>query len=190
MTDWGELGQQASAAADRMMTRTLLAIDPGETTGWSLWALEPDAPLMRLEYGAVLRGVDGFLDWAERQLIALSPSTIIFELFNPHLGYGDAKNYEALEIQGCMRAVARALALQVAWHTTAMKALCRDDVLKRAGLYIEPAQAKVDEAILWKDARDVNDSQRHALAWAKAHDHQPSIRLYWPNDENVPGAEV
>lgn len=163
------------------MADALLAIDPGESTGWSLWAVPDDAPMMRLEYGLVHGGRAGFQAWSREHLAALRLDIIVCERFNPHLGYGGAaKDYTPLYIEGQLDIISEALAIEVIWQDTSMKDLCRDAVLKREGLYIQPAQAKVDEAILWQDARDVNDSMRHALAWAKAIDHDPTVRAYWP----------
>jgi hypothetical protein len=162
------------------VAETIWFCDPGGTTGWSLWAFPDTSPAMRLEYGAVKSGVEGFLTWSERTLGVLRPDAIVFERFNPDLGYGKSKDYEALEIQGVVRAVARALGIDLIFQDTDMKAMCSDADLKRLGFYIEPAQARVDPAIMHVDARDVNDSQIHAMAFAKATDHAPTIEAFWP----------
>lgn len=162
------------------MTDSLLSVDPGQVTGWSLWALDDEHPLQRLEYGLVKGGVEGWLTWQERRLGELRPDVIVFENFNPNLGYGGAKDFEALEIKGAFRAGCRALGLEVTFQETDMKALCKDDDLRRLGLWILPSEAKVDPAIMHEDARDVHDSFIHALAWAKASGHEPTVALYWP----------
>lgn len=165
------------------MTETgelVLGVDPGDTTGWSLWEIAADAPAMRLSYGAVKAGVDGWIYWARRNLELMRPSVIIFERFNPDLGYGTAKDYQALEVQGSVKTLAAGLGIDLIMHDTSMKALCSDADLKRLGFWITPAQARVDEAILHEDARDVNDSQIHVLAHAKAVDHEPTVRAFWP----------
>jgi len=162
------------------VSETIWSCDPGGTTGWSLWELPDDSPIMRLDYGAIKGGFLGYLFWMERNLAVLRPSLIIFERFNPDLGYGKAKDYEALEIQGSARTAASALGIDIVLHDTNMKALCHDDDLKRLGFYITPAQAKVDPAILHTDGRDVNDSEIHALAHAKAIDHEPTMTAFWP----------
>ncbi|MDF2915889.1 MAG: hypothetical protein K0S70_106 [Microbacterium sp.] len=163
-----------------MMGETILGIDPGGTTGWSLWELPDDLPAMRLQYGAIKGGAMGFLFWMERNLGPLRPSLIVFERFNPDLGYGDAKDYEALIIQGLVMGAASALGIDLLLHETGMKAMCTDDALKRLGFYITPAEAKVDPAIMHEDARDVNDSEIHVLAHAKAIEHQPTLDAFWP----------
>lgn len=163
------------------MAESLLAIDPGEVTGWSLWALDPEFPLSRLEYGLVKGGAEGWFFWQEHHLGTLRPDVIVFERFNPNLGYGKSKDYSALVIEGGLRVACRALALEVTMHGTDMKALCRDEVLKQSGLWVTREQARNDPAIMHEDARDVNDSQIHALAWAKASGHEPTIRAFWPD---------
>src|SRR4051812_3156241 len=45
------------------MTETLLSIDPGEATGWSIWLVDEDRPIQRIEYGVTPNGVEGFLDY-------------------------------------------------------------------------------------------------------------------------------
>lgn len=163
-----------------MNSELVWSCDPGETTGWSLWEMPDDKPMMRLQYGAIKAGVDGFIYWAERNLGILRPTLIIFERFNPDLGYGRGKDYQALEVQGSVKTLASALGIDLVLHDTNMKALCTDNDLKRLGYYIMPEQARVDPAILHEDARDVNDSQIHALAHAKASDHESTLAAFWP----------
>ena len=162
------------------MSETAWVCDPGETTGWSLWEFPDDAPAMRLEYGAIKGGHLGVQDWIERgNLALLRPSVVIFERFNPDLGYGKAKDYDALVTQGVVLAGARAIGVEVIYHETNMKALCTDDDLKRLGFWITPAQARVDPAILHEDARDVNDSALHAMAHAKVTGHEATVTAFW-----------
>lgn len=159
------------------MSESFWAVDPGETTGWSLWVMEPDLPIYRLDYGRILGGLDGVLDYAEQHFAGLRQggAKILCERFNPALGTADgSKNYEPMYIEGALKAICRALGLEIIWQETGMKTLCTDDALKAAGLWID--NSEFDEG----DARDVNDSQRHALAFAKSHDHEPSILRYWP----------
>lgn len=157
------------------MDETLLSIDPGQATGWSLWTFADDHALQRLDYGVIPEGLDGFLRWAEARIGALRPSVTVFELFRPNLGYNaHSKDYEAMLIEGALKATARALALEVVYQGNDMKALCSDADLKRLGLWVENSEVE------WTDARDVNDSQRHALAWAKANGHEATIDAFWP----------
>lgn len=165
------------------MTDILLALDPGESTGWSSWLIDDDAPLQRIDYGLIKGGLKGFVMWMSTTL-GNRPDLIVCEEFNPHLGYGggSAKNYEPLYIEGALYAMTDALQLEVVWQGADMKPLCSDEKLREQGLYISNAEARENPAISWMDARDVNDSQRHALAWAKLTEHEPTISSLWPED--------
>lgn len=155
------------------MTETLLSFDPGQVTGWSLWAFDDGHAFQRLEFGLIKGGLDGVLDWIERHLGLLRPSLTLVERFNPDLGDAN-KDYEAMLIMGALKAACRALGIDLEFQDIDMKALCRDEVLKVHGLWIDGPE--VDHT----DGRDVNDSEINALAWAKAHDHEPTVALYWP----------
>lgn len=161
------------------MSESLLALDPGEVTGWSLWVLDDDAPLQRLDYGLIHGGTFGAAEWLEQRLGVLRPDILVCERWNRFDGRAGDPTYP-LQIEGLLIGAARALGLEITWQSNGMKDLCRDSTLKEFGFYIMPAAAKVDPAIMWEDARDVNDSQRHALAWAKAADHEPTVTAFWP----------
>lgn len=162
------------------MTDSILALDPGESTGWSLWALDDDYPIQRLDYGLVKGGMEGLVTFMEVRLGAVRPDVIVCEKWNVNDGRrGDPT--EPLRIEGAMYAIASALGLELVFQPTSMKDQCHDYVLQDNGLWISPAEAKLDPAILWVDARDVNDSQIHALAWAKTTaQHEPTLAAYWP----------
>lgn len=162
------------------MADTVLSFDPGESTGWSLWTYDEAHPMQRLEYGLIKGGLRGFVFWNTYHLGALRPDTIVCERYNPHLG-GGAKNYEPLYIEGALYAITDALAMEVIWQEIGTKDQCHDSVLRENGLWVSNEDARTDPAIDWIDGRDINDSQAHALAWAKLSDHEPTIALYWPD---------
>ena len=164
------------------MSELILGIDPGEVTGWSLWALEDDRPIQRLEYGLIKDGRAGWLRLGGMWLGQLRPGLVICEKFNEDDGRKGVANLTPIWIEGSIETMCDALGLEVLMQPTAAKSQVHDDVLRRAGLYIENRVAKKDAAIMHQDARDVNDSQIHVLAWAKAAiDHEPTIALYWPD---------
>jgi hypothetical protein len=157
------------------MTDSLLALDPGKVTGWSLWTLDDDFPMTRLEYGLAKGGIDGFISFMELRLGIWRPDIIVCE----HFDLDGRTRYPDLtprDCEGALRAMVSALGLEVVWQNTDMKALCRDQTLKDHGLWLTGS----DPAIRHDDARDVNDSQVHALAYAKASGHEPTVALYWP----------
>jgi len=163
------------------MTETILGIDPGESTGWSLWLLDNDAPIQRVDYGLIHGGVDGFITFMEVRLGSMRPSVTICEKFNEKDGRVAVADLTPLPIEGAIRAIASALALELIFQPTAMKSMCSDEKLKELGFYITNAEARENPKIRWQDARDVNDSEIHVLAWAKSIDHTPTVEAYWPD---------
>lgn len=160
------------------MTDSILAIDPGESTGWSLWALDDDRPIQRLDYGLIHDGGTGYMPWAERHLGTLRPDLVIYEKFIPD-GRITVADLVGLPVEGMIEMGCRALGIECIWQPNGMKAQVRDDVLRENGLYITNEEARTNPAINWKDARDVNDTQIHALGWAKFN-HEPTLAAYWP----------
>lgn len=157
-------------------TETLLAFDLGEANGWSYWTLSSTTPITRLDYGLVPGGLNGLLDWLEVHLSPLNPSYVVCEKFETD---GRPGSIVGVPGEGAVAALARVqLGIEVDWQTNVYKRQVSDDDLRAAGLWLT---AKAD-GIPWKDADDVNDSQRHALAWAKTRDHQPTIAAYWPDN--------
>ena len=163
------------------MTESILAFDPGDVTGWSLWAYDPDYPVQRLEYGMIHGGLEGFIQFLELRLGRLHPDILICERFNTEDGRVGRADLTPIYLEGALAAICSALGIEIIWQDTYMKSLCTDDTLRAHGLYIYPKQVKVDPAIMHTDARDVNDSQIHVLAYAKSTDHEPTIALYWPD---------
>jgi len=163
------------------MSELIMGIDPGESTGWSLWALEPDLPIQRLEYGLIHGGLKGFVSFMEIRLGRLHPTTIACEKFNENDGRVALGSLVPLPIEGAIYAMASALGIELVMQPTSMKDLCRDSVLKEFGLYITNAEARENPHIKWKDARDVNDSQMHVLAFAKSINHEASVEAFWPD---------
>lgn len=162
------------------MSESILVIDPGEVTGWSLWALDREYPVQRLEYGMIHGGLDGFITFMEVRLGRMRPDLIICEKWNTNDGRrGDPSN--PLRIEGALQAMCSALGLELLWQMNDMKSLCTDATLIEHGLYITPKEAKVDPTILHVDARDVNDTAIHMLAYAKASGHDATIALFWPD---------
>jgi len=162
------------------MTETVLAIDPGKVSGWSLWLFEQDRPLQRIEYGLVHGGLPGWTTWMEVRLWGLRPDVVVCEKFELD-GRTVSPDLTPLLIEGGLFVAMSALGMQPpVFQTTDYKAQVSDVILKRLGLFIERAQARTDPAILHTDGDDVNDSQRHALAWAQSIEHIPTVAMMKP----------
>lgn len=161
------------------MGHLLLALDPGDATGWSVWDLEPDEPIFRLDYGVIPNGIDGFIAWTMNHHHYLREAIVVCERFVPD---GGAQEYEPLGIEGALRcALAYLGAPPPTFQLRSRKrnlgdAKVRDQLLKTLNLWVTGADPKV----AWVDGRDVNDTAIHALVWAKDHEHQPTLAAFWP----------
>lgn len=153
-----------------MPSRTLLSIDPGWATGVSLWTVPDDEPIERQAYWLVVGGPEGFNEWWRND----GPwvDLVICEEFIQD-GRTPKVDTNALQIEGYLMGVWGID--RVIWQRNAMKNTKTGDVLlKQHGLFL------TGKLVHWKDGRDVNDSQLHALAWAK-NNHRPSQEFFWPN---------
>lgn len=159
------------------MNETVLSIDPGQSTGWSTWELGPELPMTRTAFGQIPKGVRPFALWFRGA--APLYDRIIFERFR--LG-GDVEypDLTPVLIEGSLVTILSEADLpDPIWRYRQDKApeRCSDQILKAHGLWITAAM--VD----WSDGRDANDTQLHALAWAKENDHAPTLARYWPDVE-------
>jgi hypothetical protein len=159
-----------------MMTdyETHLYVDPGMTTGLSLWSYREDAPIQRLDYWAVPLGMIGMETWMSSKLGRLRPDLTVCERFDRN-EIVPGVVLEPLPIEGLLYGACMALGLELEMQERVVKAMCSDETLKRSGLWL------TGDDVGHIDARDVNDTQRHALGRAKAHGHIPTIEAYWPD---------
>lgn len=159
------------------MDSHVIAFDPGKVTGWSRWEYLPDQPMQRLDYGLIGDGLDGVIDWCLRNERYLSESTLVCEGYIPESLATEWRT--PIRIEGALTALAACHAVPPPiFQARATKRSVTDAVLKREGLWLLGSDPKIG----WEDARDVNDSQLHALAWAKHEGHLPTIRRFWPED--------
>lgn len=144
------------------MTRTLLALDPGGTTGWSVWTYSDTEPLTHVGHGMVKDGLRGFIQFAS----GVHPDEVLSETFVLD-GRTPKPNTEPLRIEG---------ALSVIWpdwigQRNVMKAHAPDELLKAKGLW-------------WPGAGHDRDSARHAIARMKVTRHAPTLAwLYGKGEE-------
>jgi hypothetical protein len=153
----------------------VLAFDPGGATGWSLWFYDVDEPMQRVDYGVVAGGADGFCEWLWRHHSLLMRASVhIIEHYVPDGGPGEVD--DALQVEGALRGTLAALCLPpLVQQRRHDKRQVSDDLLHRVGLWVG------NDEVDWEDARDVNDSEIHALAWAKMREHLPTLAAYWPD---------
>ena len=139
---------------------TLLSLDPGETTGWSLWEYDSTYPLTHLEHGMIGHGADGFAHWYKS--LPERPDKIVCEDFILD-GRTATPNTTPLNIIGMLQLDRPDLILQ----RNTVKSTIPDRVLKQVGLW-------------WPGAGHDRDSARHALAFMRIARHRPTINHYYP----------
>ena len=148
---------------------TLLALDPGFTTGWSFHRYDAVTPLTLLSHGQIVGGNRGFIDWWNAR--EKTWDEVVAETFvDDHRT--SSPDVTPLRIEG---------SLDVLWpewigQRNFMKLHARDDMLKASGLWL-------------KGQPHATDSVRHALALMKTRRHEPTLRRYWParTHESAPG---
>lgn len=157
------------------MSSRLLAIDPGQATGWSLWELPDDGPMERLSYGLIQGGWEGFDEWWESNDIDgirhIDVDTVVCEDYIPD-GRATQIDPNALLIKGYLGGYLGKE--NVTYQRNAVKITVGDKLLKQHGFWLTGKQ------VGWKDARDVNDSELHALGWGKIN-HLSTTKYFWPN---------
>lgn len=153
---------------------TILGIDPGEATGWSLWEYGKNTAARRLEYGLVLRGVEGFMEFTYAMPMRIADE-IVFEEFKLD-GRTKSPDLVSREIQGCARMWTYGREVPLHLQDNGFKRQVNDQVLKDAGLWVMPAD------VGYHKGRDVNDSQVHVLARLKTQGHLPTLARYWPDE--------
>lgn len=159
------------------MPRRLLAFDPGLVTGWSYWSFGPAQAMLREDYGLIRGGAEGVIDFCITHHRYLRESVVVCERFVPEkLG---VELTVPIRIEGALMATCASFAVPPPeFQLRSRKRNVGDATLRRAGLWLKGSDPKID----WTDARDVNDSQLHALAWAKDGEHEPTLRAYWGED--------
>lgn len=155
-----------------MSGKLILALDPGKTTGWSTWRMMPFEPIEHLDHGMVPGGVEGFIQWVHgmewteefRKSRALRVVSETFVLD----GRTRKPDVTPLKIEGALSV------LFPGWvgQRNTFKSHAPDELLKAHGLW-------------WKGAGHDRDSARHAIAYAKARKHIPTIRHFWPPREDA-----
>jgi hypothetical protein len=150
--------------------KLLLSLDPGKVTGWSLWTWDHVNALERVKYGVIPEGIYGFIAWWHRTNPRVD--AIVFERFFLGDDFVNDRTMQASLIEGALLALVPP-AFPTYFQRRVDKRAVPDHVLKQHGLWLTGTQ------VGWEDGRDVNDSQIHALAWAKRQEHEPTLRRYF-----------
>lgn len=141
--------------------KKLLALDPGGTTGWSLWYYGDITPLTHIEHGMIGGGVEGFVRWYIED--APEFDEIVSESFVLD-GRTVSPDVTPLRIEGALVAL---WPEYVIYQRNLLKRLAPDDLLKRIGLW-------------WAGKGHDRDSARHALALMQSRKHIPTLKWLFP----------
>ncbi|MDF2990241.1 MAG: hypothetical protein K0S37_755 [Microbacterium sp.] len=145
------------------MTR-LLALDPGGTTGFSVWEYGPLQPLTHIHHGQIAGGLRGFGAWARRFDEPIDE--VVAESFVDDHRTADP-DVTPLRIEGVIDFVWGVHGVPVVLQRNFAKAHARDALLERMGWW-------------WKGQEHARDSARHAVAFLKTARHAPTLRLINP----------
>ena len=149
----------------------LLALDPGKTTGASLWVYDEETPLEPYARWQVEGGLYGFLDFFDQ--IKKFADQIVSESFVLD-GRTPNPDVTPLQMDGALMAFWPVYNTPVAFQRNNFKKHVSNELLKAHGLY-------------WKGEPHAMDSARHALAYMKTQRHMPTLQKYFSDNEETPG---
>lgn len=149
---------------------TLLALDPGRTTGASLWKYSDTEPLECTWHGQIMYGVKGFILY---MLDHVDPDIVVAEQFVLD-GRTPNPDVTPLKIEGAMMAHYDPDFTLIAFQRNNFKKHVSNELLKAHDLY-------------WKGEQHAMDSARHALAFMKVNKHMPTLQKYFSDNEETPG---
>lgn len=141
----------------------ILGLDPGISTGWSLWSYDESHAPQHLDHGIIGEGVRGFVRWWESGGALHNgayPDEVVAESFRLD-GRTDFPEVMPLRIEG---------ALAVLWPNTHFQP-------NTAKLHLSDRKMK-ELGLWWPGAGHDRDSMRHVFAWLKINRHRPTLELW------------
>lgn len=144
----------------------ILALDPGKTTGASLWSYTDEEPITNLWHRQITDGTQGFIKFITE---LETPDIVVAEQFvlDGRTPYPDVT---PLQIEGALLIYYNKPETLIVFQQNNFKAHAKNDVLKAHDLY-------------WKGEPHAMDSARHALAYMKTQRHIPTLLKYFLNEE-------
>lgn len=149
--------------------KRLLSLDPGKTTGMSIWMYDAETPLTKIAHGQIEGGVEGFLEYFYPSNMFMPWDVIVSESFVLD-GRTPNPDITPLKIEGILEAHAFRTGCQLRFQRNNFKAHVDDDKLKKFSFYV-------------KGMPHSNDSMRHALAYMKTSYHRPTLDAYFKVEE-------
>jgi hypothetical protein len=145
--------------------KTLLALDPGGTTGVSIWQYDFETPLTHVAHHQITDGIDGFIKFLLPDGKPLPFDVIVYENFRLD-GRTPNPNVDPLRIEGVISVYEHLMDVPTFAQGNGMKAHVDNDRLKQHNLY-------------WPGQQHAMDSARHALAFMKRTAHMPTLLKYF-----------
>jgi hypothetical protein len=145
--------------------KTLLALDPGGTTGASIWQYDNNTPLTHVAHHQITDGIEGFVKFLLPDGKPLPFDVVVYENFRLD-GRTPNPNVDPLRIEGVIAVYEHVMKVPTFSQGNGFKAHVDNDKLKEHNLY-------------WPGQQHAMDSARHALAWAKRTHHMPTLLQYF-----------
>lgn len=180
-----------ASAETGVQTSTLLAFDPGMSTGWCHGTYTVGDPWRLERFGQIEGGLGGLMPWLHWE--NPKADTVISERFVPLAGQGfshTAKSVEPLRVEGALVALGYLPAdtNDPRWQRPASQYWVsgKNATEKRRK---QKAWVKENHPELYKtgkkdlgtkDAEDYWSALFHSLAYMRKIGHEPTIRHYWP----------
>lgn len=141
----------------------LLAFDPGETTGWSVWEFDDTRPLTHIAHGMQKGGIYGVKDLIRALPPEHVPTLVVSESFVDDHRTEDP-NVMPLRVEGMLVAM---FDVPLYFQRNTYKSHGPNDLLEQHGW-------------LWPGPGHDVDSARHAIAFALTMKHMPTWFLLRP----------
>lgn len=144
----------------------LLALDPGRTTGMSIWEYDTETPLTYIGHGQIGGGVDGFLEYfypvneLPRKWDVIVSESFVLDGRTPN------PDVTPLKIEGVLESHAHRTGTLLRMQRNNFKKHVDNDLLKQFDLY-------------WPGNPHAMDSARHALGYMKTSKHLPTLNHYF-----------
>lgn len=149
--------------------KTLLSLDPGKTTGVSIWEYDDETPLTCVQHFQIEDGYEGFLKYYIGQNRVKPFDVVVSESFRLD-GRTPNPDITPLKIEGILETVHYQEDVPLYFQPNNFKAHVDNEKLKQHDLY-------------WAGQPHAMDSARHALTWAKVQYHMPTLKKYFTIEE-------
>lgn len=149
------------------MTKSVLCVDPGGTTGVSVFKYSENSEPQLSFYKQVEGGLEGFIKFYKESYEELRWDEIVCESFTLRTGV-KFPDLSPVYIIGAIEAMVED-DMVITYQNPSSKPMCDDNVLKRIGMH-KPGLGHV------------NDSTRHGIIYLRNKKHMPTMLMAWPKE--------